>query len=169
MSSHLFQELLYTYLKIEQISKFYKEIKPVNPTGNQSWIFIGRTYAEAEAPVLWSPDAKNWLLGKASDAGKDWRQEKKGMTEDEMIGWHHQLDGHEFEQALGDGEGKGGLVCCSPWGRKEQTQLSNWIELKILLFTHIVPIYLLFYILVLRNVYFLSASVGKMNNVHMCM
>ena len=79
----------------------FKEIKPVHPKGNQSWIFIGRTDAEAETPILWPPDVKNWLTGKDPDAGKDWRQEEKGMTEDEMVGWHHQLDGHEFEQSLG--------------------------------------------------------------------
>ena len=81
-----------------------KEIKPVNPEGNQFWIFIGRTDAEAEAPILWLPDAKNWLIGKDTDAGKDWRQEEKGMTEDKMVGWHHQLYGHEFEQVLGVGD-----------------------------------------------------------------
>ena len=106
-----------------------KEIKPVNPKGNQSWIFIGR--AEAEAPILWPPDAKNWLIGKDCDAGKDWRQEEKGTTEDEMVGWHHRLDGHEFEQALGDGKGQGSLACCSTWGCKESNiteQLNNkWI------------------------------------------
>ena len=90
-----------------------KEIKPVNPKGNQSWIFTARTDAEAEAPVFWPPDVKNWLIGKDPDAGEDWSQEK-GTTEDEMVGWHHQLDGYEFEQALGDGEGQGSLVCCSP-------------------------------------------------------
>ena len=82
-----------------------KEIKVVNPKWNQSWIFIGRTDAEAEAPVLWPPDAKNWLIGKDPDAGKDWRQEEKGTTEDEIVGWHHQLYGHEFEQAPGVGDG----------------------------------------------------------------
>ena len=91
-----------------------KEIKPVNPKGNQSWIFIGRTDVEAETPILWPPDVKNWLIWKDPDAGKDWRQEEKGPTEDEMAGLHHQLEGHEFEQALGDGEGQGSLVCCSP-------------------------------------------------------
>ena len=89
-----------------------KEIKPVNPKGNLSWIVID---AEAEIPILWPPDAKNWLLGKDLDAGKDWRQEEKGMTEDEMVGWHHWLNGHEFEQAPGVGDGQGGLACCSPW------------------------------------------------------
>ena len=93
-----------------------KEIKPVNPKGNQPWIFIGKTDAKAETPILWPPDAKNWLIGKDPDAGKDWRQEKKGKTEDEMAGWHHQLDGHEFEQALGVGDGQGSLVCCRPQG-----------------------------------------------------
>ena len=93
-----------------------KEIKLVHPKGNQSWIFIGRT--DAEAPILWPPDAKSWHMQRA-DAGKDRRQEEKGMTKDEMAGWHHRLDGHEFEQALGDGEGQGSLACCSPWGRKE--------------------------------------------------
>ena len=94
-----------------------RKIKPVNPEGNQPWIFIGRT--GAEAPILWPPDVKNWLTRKGPDAGKDWRQEEKWVTEDEMVGWHHRLDGHEFEQALGDGEGQGSLTCCSPWGRKE--------------------------------------------------
>ena len=91
-----------------------KEIKPVHPKGNQSWIFTGRTDAEAEAPILWPRDVKNWLTGKDPDAGKDWRWEEKGMTEDEMIGWHHWLNGPEFEQALGVGDGQGGLACCSP-------------------------------------------------------
>ena len=107
-----------------------KEIKLVNPKGNQSCIFIGRTDAEAEAPIIWPPDAKNWLTGKDPDAGKDWRQRDKGSTEDEMIGWHHQLDGHEFEQALGVADGQGSLVCCSPWGCKESetTEELNWTE-----------------------------------------
>ena len=96
----------------------YKEIKPVNPKGNQSWIFIGRTDAEAETPT-WPPDAKNWLIGKDPDAGKYWGQEQKGMTEDKTVGWHHWLDGHKSEQILGVGGGQGSLVCCSPWGHKE--------------------------------------------------
>ena len=95
-----------------------KEIKPVNPTGNQPWIFIGRTDAEAETPILWPPDAKNWLTGKDPDAGQDWGQEEKGTTEDEMVGWNHWLNGHEFEQALGDVEGQESLVCCSPSGHR---------------------------------------------------
>ena len=96
-----------------------KEIQPVHPEGNQSWIFIGRTDAEAETPILWPPDAKNWLIGKDPDAGKDWRWEEKGMTEDEMVGWNHWLNGHEFEQAPGVGDGQASLACCSPWGCKE--------------------------------------------------
>ena len=105
-----------------------KEIKPVNPKGNQSWIFIGRTDAETETPILWLPDAKNWLIRKNPDAGKDWRQEEKGMTEDETVGWHHWLDGHEFEQALGVGDGQVSLACCNPWGCKEldTTEQLNW-------------------------------------------
>ena len=104
-----------------------EEIKPVHPKGNQSWIFIGRTDAEAETPILWPPDVKNWLLGKDPDAGKDWRQEK-GTTEDEMVVWHHRLDGHEFEQALGVGNGQGSLARCSPWGCQESdmTEWLNW-------------------------------------------
>ena len=90
-----------------------KEITLVNPKGNQSWIFIGRTDAEAETPILWPPDA-TWLFGKDSDAGKDWKQEEKGVTEDEMVGWHHWLNAQEFEQALGVGDGQGNLACCSP-------------------------------------------------------
>ena len=96
-----------------------KEIKPVHPKGNQSWIFIRRIDAKAETPIFWSPDAQNWLTGKDSDAGKDWRQEEKGMTEDEEVGWHHQLDDHEFKQAPGVDDGQGSLACCSPWGPKE--------------------------------------------------
>ena len=96
-----------------------KEIQPVDSKGNQSWIFIGRTDAEVEAPILWPPDAKSCLTGKDPDAGLDWRQEKKGTTEDEMVGWHHLFNEHEFEQILGDSERQGSLVCCSPWGHKE--------------------------------------------------
>ena len=106
-----------------------KEIQPVHPKGNQSWIFIGRTDAEAEAPILWPPDSKNWLTEKDPDAGKDWRQEEKGMTKDEMVGWHHRLDGHEFEQALGVGDGQGSLVCYSPWGQRED-RTEHWTELR---------------------------------------
>ena len=107
----------------------FKEIKSVNPKGNQSWIFIGRTDSEAETPILW-PDAKSWLIRKDTDAGQDWRQEEKEMTEDEMVGWHYQLNEHEFEQVLGVGQGS--LACCSPWGRKEfeMTEWLNWTELN---------------------------------------
>ena len=110
-----------------------KEIQPVHPKANQSWIFTGRTDAEAETPVLWPPDAKNWLIGKDPDAGKDWRQEKKWMTEDEMVGWHNRLNGHELEQAPGVGDEQGGLACCSPWGCRESdtTEWLNWIELML--------------------------------------
>ena len=91
-----------------------KEIKPVNPEGYQSWIFIGRTDAEAETTILWPPDVKNWLIRKDPDAGKDWRQEDKGTTEDELVGWHHQLNGQKFEQAPGVVDGQGSLTWCSP-------------------------------------------------------
>ena len=104
-----------------------KEIQPVHPKGAQSWVFIGRTDAEVETPILWPPDAKSWLIGKDLDAGKDWEQEEKGTTEDEMVGWHHWLDGHEFEQAPGVGGGQGGLACCSPWGRKE-SDTTEWVN-----------------------------------------
>ena len=108
-----------------------KEIQPVHPKGNQSWTFIGRTDAEAETPMLWPPNAKNWLLRKDPYAGKDWGQEEKGITEDEIVGWHHWCCGHEFEQALGIGDGQGSLACCSPWGLKEldMTEQLNWTEL----------------------------------------
>ena len=103
-----------------------KEIKPVSPKENKSWIFIGRTDAEAEAPIFWPLDAKNWLIGKDPDAGKDWRQEK-GTIEDEMIGWHHRLDGREFEQAPGVGDGQGNLAGCSLWvGHDWGIELTNW-------------------------------------------
>ena len=103
-----------------------KETQPVHPKGNQSWIFIGRTDAEAEAPVLWPPDAKNWLIGKDPVAGKDWRREEKGMTEHEMVGWHHWLNGHEFEETPEVGDGQRSLACCSPWGRKELDTTEQW-------------------------------------------
>jgi len=103
-----------------------KEIKPVNPKGNQPWIFIRRTDAEIEAPILWPPDVKNLLIGKDPDAGKDWRQEEKGMTEDYMVGWHHWLNGHE--QAPGAGEGQGSLVCCSPWGCRVGHNCTEWLN-----------------------------------------
>jgi len=103
-----------------------KESKSVNPKGNQSWIFIGRSDAEAEASILWPPDAKNWLIGKDPDVGKHWGQEEKGMTADEMVGWCYQLNRHEFEQAPGKGKGQGSQVCCSPWGHKELDTICDW-------------------------------------------
>ena len=108
-----------------------KEIQPVHPKGNQFWIYIGRTDAEAATLILWPPDVKSWLFRKDPDAEKDWRQEEKGPTEDEMVGWHHQLNGHEFKQALGVGDRQGSLACCSPWGRKESdmTEQLNWTGL----------------------------------------
>ena len=110
-----------------------KDIKSVHPKGNQSWIFIGKTDAEAEAPIFWPPDAKRQLTGKDADAGKDWGQEEKWVTEDEMAGWHHQFKRHEFEQTLRDSKEQGSLVCCSPWGHKESdmTEWLNWTELKL--------------------------------------
>ena len=112
-----------------------KEIQPVHPEGNQSWIFFGRTDAEAETPVFWPPDAKNWLIWEDADAGTDWGQEEKGTTEDEMAGWHHQLDGHEFEWTLGDGDGQGGLVCCDSWGHRVGhdwvTELNWYVEMML--------------------------------------
>ena len=96
-----------------------KEIQPVHPEGNQSWVFFGRTDAEAETPILWPPDAKSWLIWKDPDPGKDWRQEEKEKTEDEMGGWHHRLNGHGFGWTPGVGDIQGGLACCGSWGRKE--------------------------------------------------
>ena len=106
-----------------------KEIQAINPKGNQAWIFIGRTDVEAETPILWPPDAKNWLIWKDPDTGKDWKQEEKGMSEDKMVEWHHRFDGHEFEQCPRV-DGQGILVCCSPWGCKElyTTEQLNWTE-----------------------------------------
>ena len=110
-----------------------KEIKPVNPKGNQSWIFDGRIDAEAETPILWPPHAKSWLIGEDPDAGRDWRQEEKETTGDEMAGWHHQLDGHEFEWTLGVSDGQEGLACCSSWDHKESepTEWLNWTDLNV--------------------------------------
>ena len=103
-----------------------KEIQSVHPKGDQSWVFIGRTDAEAETPVLWPPDAKSWLIGKDPDAGKDWGQEEKGTTEDEMVGWHHWLNGHEFGKTLGVGDGQGGLAYCGSWGHRE-SDTNEWL------------------------------------------
>ena len=107
-----------------------KEIQPVHSEGDQPWDFFGRNDAKAETPVHWPPHGKSWLIGKDSDAGRDWGQEEKGMTEDEMAGWHHWLDGRESEWTPGVGDGQGGLACCDPWGRKESdmTEWLNWTE-----------------------------------------
>ena len=107
-----------------------KESQTVHPKGDQSWVFIGRTDVEAETPIFWPPHVKGWLIGKDSDAGRDWGQEEKGMTEDEMVGWHHWLNGHEFGWTPRVGDGQGGLACCSSWGRKESdmTEWLNWTE-----------------------------------------
>ena len=107
-----------------------KEIQPVRSEGDQPWVFFGRNDAEAETPILWPPHAKSWLIGKDPDAGRDWRQEEKGTTEDEMAGWHHRLNGHEFEWTPGVGDGQGGLACCDSWGHKESDTIEwlNWTE-----------------------------------------
>ena len=101
-------------------------LKEISPEYSLEWLML-----KHEAPKLWPPDVKNWFLGKDPDTGKDWRQEEKGMTEDEMVGWHNRVDGHEFEQAPGDGSRQGSLVCCSPWGCKESDTMSDWTELNI--------------------------------------
>ena len=115
-----------------------KEIQPVHLKGDQSWVFFGRNDAKAETPVLWPPHVKSWLTVKDSDAGRDWGQEEKGTTEDEMAEWHHRLDGCEFEWTWGVGGGQGGLACCSSWGRKESdtTEQLNWTELKAMFKYH---------------------------------
>ena len=108
----------------------YKEIQPVHYKGDQSWVFFGRNDAKAETPGLWRPHVKSWLIGKDSDAGRDWGQEKKGTTEDEMAGWHHWLNAHEFGWTSRVGDGQGGLACCDSWSHKESdtTERLNWIE-----------------------------------------
>ena len=107
-----------------------KDIQRVHPKGDQSWVFIGRTNVKAETSILWPPDAKSWLIWKDPDAGKDWGQEEKGTTEDEMVGWHHQHNGHGFGWTLRVGDGQGGLACCGSWGHKEldTTEQLNWTE-----------------------------------------
>ena len=109
-----------------------KDIQPFHPKGDQSWVFIGRTDVETETPIFWPPDVKNWLIWKDPDAGKDWRQEEKGMTEDEIVRWHHQLNGHEFGWTLEVGDGHEGPAWCGSWGRKEldMTERLNWTELN---------------------------------------
>ena len=109
-----------------------KDIQPVHPKGDQSWVLIGRTDVEAETPTLWPPDAKSWLIWKDPDAGRDWGQEEKGTTEGKMVGWHHRLNRHGFGWTPGAGDGQGGLACCGSWGCKESdmTKWLNWIELN---------------------------------------
>ena len=123
---------LWCWRRLLRVPLDCKEIQPAHPKEGQSWEFIGRTEAEAETPILWLLDVKNWLIWKDPDAGKDWRWEEKGMTEDEMVGWHHWLNRHEFESTLEAGEGQGSLVFCSPRGRKESdtTEWLNWTELN---------------------------------------
>ena len=112
-----------------------KEIQQVHSKGDQSWVFFGRSDAKVETPILWPPHVKSWLIGKDSNAGRDWRQEEKGTTEDEMAGWCHRLDGHEFEWSPGVGDGQGGLACCNSWGCKESdmTEWLNWTEMTLLI------------------------------------
>ena len=110
----------------------YKEIQPVHPKGDQSWVFIGKTDAEAENPIIWPPNVMSWLIWKYPDAGRDWGQEEKATTDDEMVGWHHRLNGHGFGWTLVAGDGQGGLACCGSWGHKESdtTEWLNWTEVK---------------------------------------
>ena len=117
----------------------YKEIQLVHPKGDQSWVFIGKTDVETETAIIWPPDAKSWRIGKDPDAGQDWGQEAKGTTEEEMVRWHHQLNGHGFGWTPGVGDGQGGLACCDSWGHKESdtTERLNWTELKYFLTDHL--------------------------------
>ena len=142
-----------------------KEIKPVNPKGNHHWIFIGRT--DAEALMLWPPDAKSQLIGKDPDSGKDWKQEEQGMTEDEIVGWHHQLNGHEFDQILRNSERQRSLVCCSPWGCKDsdKTEWLSWTEFLNLYTTWIEKWVLLIMITIVIIIrYWLSVILSIMKN-----
>ena len=122
---------LWCWRRLLRVPWTARRIQPVHSEGDQPWDYFGRNDAKAETPVLWPPHAKSWLIGKDSDAGRDWRQEETGTTEDEMVGWYHRLDGHEFEQALGIGDGQGGLACCDAWGRKESdtTEQLIWPDL----------------------------------------
>ena len=118
-------------VELEKTLESPLDCKEIQPKRDQSWVFIGRTDADEETPIPWPPDEKNWLIGKDPEAGKDWRQEEKGMTENEMVGWRHRLNAHEFEQALGVGDRQGSLVCCCPWGHKEsETTELNWSDFK---------------------------------------
>ena len=118
---------LWCWRRLLRVPWTARRIQPVNPQGNQSWIFIEMTDAEAEAPKLWPPDGKKWLIGKDPDTRKDWRQVEKGVTQDEMVGGHHWLNGHEFEQTPGDNVGQGSLACCSQWGLKE-SDTNEWLN-----------------------------------------
>ena len=145
----------------------WEEIKPVHPGENQSWIFIGRTDAAAETLILWPPDGRNWLTGKDPDSGKDWRQEEKCTTEDEMVGWCHRVHGHEFEQDLGVGDGQGSLVCCSPWGCRVRYY---WVtELKpdktIMVFTDVKQTIKLYYKNFLQSIWNRMSRKCKLPNV----
>ena len=121
-----------------------KEIQPVHPKGDQPWVFIGRTDVEAETPIFWPPDVNSWLTGKDPDAGKDWGQEEKGTTEDEMVGWHHRLNGHGFGWTPGVGDGQGGLACCGSGNCKESdmTEWLNWTELILYIYIYIYTQYM---------------------------
>ena len=126
------EELMVLNCGVGEDSLDCKESQPVHSEGGQPWVFFGGNDAKAEAPVLWPPHAKSWLIGKDSDAGRDWVQEEKGTTVDEMAGWHHWLNGHEFEWTLGVGDGQGSLACCNSWGCKESdtSERLNWTELS---------------------------------------
>ena len=132
-----------------------KEIKPVNPKGNQPWMFIGRTDAEAEALILRPPDVKIWLIRKDSNSGKDWRQEEKGTTEDEMVGWHHWLDGQEFEQTPGVADGQGSLVCCSPWDCRirHDWATEQQINAYVCVYMSHIHTYMHIYVYILMNIF----------------
>ena len=137
-----------------------KEIQPVHPKGDQSWVFIGRTDAEAETPILWPPNVKSWLIEKDPDAGKDWGQEEKGTTEDEMVGWHHQFNGHGFGWTPGFVDGQGGLACCDSWGSKESdmTERLNWTKLG-----HYTPKWLSYTVIL---VYIRSLLIPNFQSIH---
>ena len=126
---------LWCWRRLLRVPLDCKEIQPVHSKGDQSWVFFGRNDAKVETPILWPPNAKSWLIGKDSDAGRDWGKEEKGTTEDEMAGWHHRLNEHEFEWTPGVVDGQGGLACCNSWGRKEldTTEQMNWTELNVTL------------------------------------
>ena len=125
---------LWCWRRLLRVPLDCKETQPVHSKGDQSWVFLGRTDVEDETPILWPPDVKSWLIWKDPDAGKDWGQEEKGMTEDEMVGWHHWLNGHGFEWSPGVGDGQQGLACCCSWGHKEldTTERLNWTNLLLL-------------------------------------